>query len=120
MKKKRTTIVQDSTPAITESSGWPAEVPILRANHFCRGANTKREQHDLGGWLEAAFEPGSIVRCPCRDKAELLLREIIAELVGAEEGKRSAIWEFNDDEHWTLKNLAWTWNEAMRRLGYNA
>ena len=43
----------------------------------------------------------------------------LEEVVRETAGPGVAVWEFCDDEQYTLKQLAEAWNETMRRLGYD-
>lgn len=87
-------------------SKWPEEVPILSANHMCKGDWTKGSRHCLAEWNDRVFPD----HC---GQVRLKIHEVIKE-VGV--SKTMPVTSFNDNHPVALN--ARVWNRAMYLLGY--
>ncbi len=98
---------------------WPDEIPTLVSADIVRNVwhHSDGLRHDLGGWLETAFDCGDQLGFqgnPCYEKAFKTLMTVLEE-----RGAEGALWEIcQDEESYSRKFLAAAWNETMDRVGY--
>lgn len=103
---------------------WPKEVPILVAEDFCKGDFQKGSRCCLMGWTNKVFggthgnPHGDYMWMPEVQEVVRTISEVanISKYDISDEGN---IAKFNDAKENTRKILAFVWNKAMHKLGYN-
>ena len=97
-----------------EALPWPDETPILAAGNICdRGWELDRRR-SLEEWVTITFNPTRRAESFAESVAQLVLREVVAEITGV----REAPWVWLEEKKASRAKAAAAFNEAMRRLGY--
>lgn len=114
MKRKKTA----APPPERKPGEWPDTCPILTGHNIVRKRWHAEDgvAHDLGGWLEVAFDCDLGYQTnPCYQKAFAALKRVLVERGAPPD---LALWEICDDKRFKRGFLAKCWNETMRRLGF--